>query len=130
MAIKKLTDDICMVPGLVNVYLLDTDGGLVLLDTGFPGTAPKILAGIKQLGQAPADVRHIVLTHCHPDHIGSAAVLKRETGATVWAHPADAPLIESGTAGRRPMYPTPGLSNYILFKLLGGKIKQVEPVKG
>lgn len=129
MAIKQLTPDLHIIPGLVNVYLLQSDDGLVLIDTGFPGSAKKIFAGVRALGRTPADVRHIVLTHCHPDHIGSAAELKRETGATTWAHPIDAPLIEAGTTGRRPMFASPGLRNRIMVRLLGGPVKQVEPIK-
>ena len=129
MAIKQLAPDIYIIPGLVNVYLLETDDGLMLLDTGFPGSAKKILAGIGAIGRTPRDVRHILLTHGHPDHVGNAAVLKRETGATVWAHPVDAPLIEQGVTGRRPMYASPGLRNRIMTRLLSGRLRQVEPTK-
>lgn len=129
MAVRQLTSDIYMIPGLVNVYMLLTDDGVVVLDTGFPGRAPKILKAVRSLGKSPSDVRHIVLTHCHPDHIGSAAALKRETGATVWAHPLDAPMIEAGTTMRQPMCPSPGLRNRILALLLAGRVAQVEPVK-
>lgn len=129
MAIERLTPDLHVIPGLVNVYVLETLDGLAVLDTGFPGRERKILDGVRAIGRQPNDVRHIILTHCHPDHIGSAAALQRETGAAVWAHPVDAPLIEAGITGRRPMYASPGLRNRIMVKLLGGPVKQVEPVK-
>ncbi|MGY4398960.1 glyoxylase-like metal-dependent hydrolase (beta-lactamase superfamily II) [Sphingomonas sp. UYAg733] len=129
MAVKQLTDDLYLIQGLVNVYILQTQDGLAVLDTGFPGSARKILEGVRSLGKMPADVRHIVLTHCHPDHIGSAAALKRETNATVWAHPIDAPMIEAGKTMREPMTPSPGLRNAILAKLLGGRVRNVEPTK-
>ncbi len=129
MAVKKLLDGLYIIPGLVNVYILETDDGLVVLDTGFPGRAGKILDSVRTLGKTQGDVRHIVLTHCHPDHIGSAAELKRETGALIWAHPLDAPMIEAGTTMRQPMCPSPGLRNRILAKLLAGRVAQVEPTK-
>ena len=129
MSIKQLADDLYMIPGLVNVYILETQDGLMVLDTGFPGRAKKILDGVRAIGRTAADVRHIVLTHCHPDHIGSAAALKRETGATVWAHPLDAPMIEAGTTMREPMCPSPGLRNRILATLLAGRVAQVELTK-
>lgn len=129
MALKQLADDLYILPGLVNVYILKTDAGLVVLDTGFPGRASKILDAVRSLGKAPDDVRHIVLTHCHPDHIGSAAALKRETGAIVWAHPLDAPMMEAGTTMRDGMCPSPGWRNLILSKILAGKVATVEPVK-
>ena len=129
MAVKQLTSDLWLIPGLVNVYILQTADGLAVLDTGFPGRAPKILDAVRAIGKTPGDVKHIVLTHCHPDHIGSAAALKRETGATVWAHPLDAPMMEAGTTMRDGMCPSPGWRNKIMAKLLAGKLAQVEPVK-
>lgn len=129
MAVKRLAEDLYLLRGLVNVYILQTQDGLAVLDTGFPGSAGKILAGVRELGKTPADVRHIILTHCHPDHIGSAAALKRETNATVWAHPIDAPMIEAGTTIREPMTPSPGLRNAILARLLGGRVRNVETTK-
>ncbi len=129
MAVKQLVDGLWMMPGLVHVYILDTQDGLAILDTGFPGRSAKILDAVRAIGRAPADIRHIVLSHCHPDHIGSAAALKRETGATVWAHPVDAPMIEAGTTMRQPMCASPGLRNRIVAGLLRGRVAQVEPTK-
>ncbi len=128
MAIERLTPDLYVIRGLVNVYVFETTDGLAVLDTGFPNSAPKILAGVHALGRQPGDVRHIVLTHAHPDHIGSAAALKRATGATVWAHPIDAPIIEAGT-GFRPVTASPGLRNRILTRLLFGFVTAVEPTR-
>jgi glyoxylase-like metal-dependent hydrolase (beta-lactamase superfamily II) len=128
MAIKQLTNDLWLIPGLVNVYILQTLDGLAVLDTGFPGRAAKILDAVRAIGQTPTDVKHIVLTHCHPDHIGSAAALKRETGALVWAHPLDAPMMEAGTTMRDGMCPSPGLRNRLLARLLAGRVATVEPV--
>ncbi|MEG3126113.1 MBL fold metallo-hydrolase [Sphingomonas sp. GB1N7] len=129
MAVKKLTQDVYLIRGLVNIYILQTQDGLAILDTGFPGSTGKILDAVRAIGKSPADVRHIILTHCHPDHIGSAAALKRETNAIVWAHSIDAPMIEAGTTMREPMTPSPGLRNAILAKLLGGRVRRVEPTK-
>jgi len=129
MAIKQLADDLWILPGLVNVYVLQTQDGLALLDTGFPGRAAKILAALREIGKSSSDVKHMLLSHCHPDHIGSAAALQRETGATVWAHPLDAPMMEAGTTMREPMCASPGLRNRILAKMLAGRVATVEPVK-
>ena len=126
---KRLAEGLHIVPGLVNVYLLETEEGLALLDTGFPNSTKKILAAVRELGGTPRDVRNIILTHCHPDHIGSAAALKRETGATVWAHPVDAPRIEAGETFRDGMTASPGLRNRILTRVLSGQIRRVEPTK-
>lgn len=129
VSVKRIADGLHLLPGLVNMYLLDTDDGLALIDTGFPGSTKKVMSAVTALGRTPADIRHIVLTHCHPDHIGSAAAVQRATGATVWAHPIDAPMIEAGETMRQPMTPSPGLRNRILASLLSGRVRNVEPVK-
>lgn len=93
--------------GIVNVFLLENDGKLALIDTGMPGQAEKILAAAQALGYRPEQVRDIVVTHCHADHAGSLAALKARTGARVWMHPLDAALVRQGVPGR-PFKPAPG----------------------
>jgi len=129
MAVKQLADDLWMIPGLVNVYILEIEGDLAILDAGFPGRAPKILDAVRAIGKTPSDVKHLLLSHCHPDHIGSAAALQRATGATVWAHPLDAPRMEAGLTMREPMCASPGLRNRILTRILSGKVTTVDPIK-
>ena len=68
-----------------NVYLL-TGARLALIDTGMPGNAPRILDFIGNLGREPAELSHVIITHGHIDHAGSAAELRRLTGAQVVAH--------------------------------------------
>jgi glyoxylase-like metal-dependent hydrolase (beta-lactamase superfamily II) len=113
----KIIDGLHMITvGPVNTYLLESSDGCTLIDCGLPGSADKILQGVRELGKQPADVRHIVLTHAHPDHIGGFAALKRATGADAYMHPADIPITTSGT-GFRPMKPAPGLLKGIMFRL-------------
>jgi glyoxylase-like metal-dependent hydrolase (beta-lactamase superfamily II) len=76
--------------------------GLVLVDAGGPGSAGFILRGLKVLGHAAADVRLVVATHCHPDHVGGLERLVEATSARVAAHRLEAPAI----AGEVPV-PTP-----------------------
>lgn len=82
------------IPGVIgNCYLYEHDG-LVLIDTGIPGSDKKILRYIRNnLGKEPADLKTIILTHYHMDHIGSAADLAETTGARIAVHEADAPFI-------------------------------------
>jgi glyoxylase-like metal-dependent hydrolase (beta-lactamase superfamily II) len=80
-----------------NAYVVELDDGVLLVDTGMPGNAPRIVASLARLGRRPGDVRHIVLTHWHPDHMGSAAELRRLTGASIAIHELDAPVL----AGRK-----------------------------
>lgn len=98
----SLTTDLWQLPFPVgHVYALRGPDGYTLVDTGLPGSAPAILHALATLGGAPEDLRQIVLTHSHIDHMGSAAVLVAATGARVLAGAADAPVID-GTSIEQP----------------------------
>ena len=101
--------------GSVNAYVLEIEGGLALVDTGTPGAESGILAAVGRLGHSPEDVRHIVVTHLHPDHAGGLAALQAVCRAETWMHEADAELVRRGSAAR-PMKPAPGLLNRALFR--------------
>ncbi len=75
-----------------NCYLL-VDDTLVLIDTGWPGNTQRVLAYLKQIGRRPEELGHIVLTHNHLDHAGSAAEVKEATGAKLLAHPDDCDIV-------------------------------------
>jgi len=60
---------------MVNCFLVREDDGLTLVDTGLAGSAPGILGAARSLD---APIRRMVLTHAHPDHIGSTDALARE----------------------------------------------------
>lgn len=116
--------------GIVYCYLVD-DGELLLIDTGMHDQASQILTAIKELGRDITDLKHIVLTHCHADHIGGAATLQRLSGAKVYAHALEAPLLVNGLVGRsdKPLMPAPGLLNRLVYFLLKfGSRKSVTPV--
>ena len=126
--VRSICQGLYAIPvGPVNTFLLDSPDGCVLIDTGYPNSGKTILRVVDQLGKRPSDIRHIVLTHGHPDHIGSAAALRRATGAELYAHPADEAIIAHG-GGFRPLYPAPGLKNRILFQIFIGTLRSVEPV--
>ena len=100
---------------LVNCYLLETEDGLLLIDTGYPNSADTLFSAIRQSGHDPAHIRHLLLTHCHIDHGGSAAEVRRRTGARTYAHALDAPLIAQGIAERPGTARTPGLVNWLVY---------------
>ena len=82
-----------------NVYLWHDDDGLTLIDCGVPGSAPSIEAAIRSLGRQPSELRHLVLTHFHADHVGSAAEVAGWGDVQVCAHAADASFIEGSDIG-------------------------------
>lgn len=129
MAAKRIADGLWMIPtGAVNTYLIDDPGGCVLVDAGFPDKVDEILRGVAAAGKQPGDVCHILLTHCHPDHIGSLAAVQRATGAAAYIHPADHAIAAAGT-GFRPMTITPGLMNWLIVKFFIHPPVAVEPGK-
>jgi len=102
-------------PG-VKAYVVDggSDGAIVI-DAGRPGCVDKILASVQMHGWDVRDVRHILVTHLHPDHTGSLAALKARTAARVYMHHADASLVRSGVAMRR-LVQAPGFVNKMLAR--------------
>jgi glyoxylase-like metal-dependent hydrolase (beta-lactamase superfamily II) len=77
----------------VAVFLVRHEGGLLLVDAGFPGWHYAILTAAESLPR-PNHITHIVLTHAHVDHVGGAAFIARHSGAEVLASAAEAPFIE------------------------------------
>lgn len=82
--------------GLGLSFLVETNAGLFLVDSGSPGQQEVVLAKMRALGRT--DLRVIWITHAHYDHYGSAAALRALTGAPIGAHPADAEFMHSGTS--------------------------------
>ncbi len=82
-------------PPWVNVYLLPCPGGWMLIDTGLDTkpSADALAEAMAGFGVAPSQLRHIVVTHLHPDHSARASQLRDASGATVWMHRADAEFL-------------------------------------
>jgi len=76
-----------------NAYLVIDEDEIAVIDTGMPGNAKRIAAYIERLGQRLHDAKLIILTHADLDHSGSAAELKRLTGASLAIHESDAEIL-------------------------------------
>jgi hydroxyacylglutathione hydrolase len=104
----KVADGIHKVEGVrvSNVYVVAVEDGLIVVDSSIPGNAKHVLRLVQGLGRRPDEVKLIVLTHWHVDHVGSAAELRRLTGARVAVHELDARIVAGGELprkGRRAM---------------------------
>ena len=82
----------------ITVLLLAGTSGHVLIDGGPADIAPQVIANIERLGYAPTDVRWIVSSHEHFDHVAALAEIKRVTGARVAARAPAATVLETGKA--------------------------------
>ena len=66
---------------------------VTLIDAGVADRIDTALDSMRTTGRTAKDVRQIILTHCHKDHTGLVAEMKRRSGATAIAHAFDAPVI-------------------------------------
>ena len=80
--------------GMSTAYLIESDGGLALVDAGLPRYERRVLRRMRALGRD--DLRLIFITHAHLDHYGSAAALRRLTGAPIAIHRADGDTMARG----------------------------------
>lgn len=80
---------------LTNAYLVQGKRP-ILVDTGAPGDADRIVAALRRAGVAPEELSLILLTHGHGDHVGSANELAALSGAPVMLHRNDDAMARSG----------------------------------
>ncbi len=104
-----------VVAGGANAFLVEFDegdgategaggrhaGSLVLIDTGIEKDARRIGQAILDIGHTPADLRAVVITHLHGDHIGGLSKIMACSDAEVWMHAADAECLRAGSSKRR-----------------------------
>lgn len=75
---------------MVNVYLIEDDRGITLIDAGIPGLWKDLLAELESMGRTPDDLRGVILTHADTDHLGFAERLRQDHDVTIYVHEADA----------------------------------------
>ncbi len=83
----------------VSAFLLATSAGHILVDTGFRETVPLIRANMAKLGFRLDEIRLLLTSHAHYDHVGGAADIKRLTRARLLANPVEAPAFRRGGRG-------------------------------
>jgi len=77
-----------------NWYILEGDDGLTVVDAGVPRSWDSLHDALRSLGRSPGEIRAVVLTHAHFDHVGFAERARRELGVPVYVHENDVPLTQ------------------------------------
>ena len=70
-----------------NLFVIEGAGGLTLVDAGYPSTWPRVQRCLASINRTVNDVRGLVITHGHFDHLGFAVAVQQEFGVEVWVIP-------------------------------------------
>lgn len=89
---------------------------IFLVDSGVANSEHAIFKYIREAGRNPEEISHLILTHSHPDHIGAALAIKKASGCTICAHPAEKSWIEDVDLQSKER-PVPGFN-----ALVGGSV--------
>jgi metallo-beta-lactamase class B len=81
------------------IFLVTTPAGHILIDSGFEETVPLVKSSVERLGFAMGDIKVLLSSHAHIDHVGGHARMRALTGARVLATAPDAVLLRAGGGG-------------------------------
>jgi glyoxylase-like metal-dependent hydrolase (beta-lactamase superfamily II) len=120
--------------GYVNWFLVEDGSELTVVDAGTPAGWKLLGEAVRSLGRTLADIRALVLTHAHYDHVGFAERLRRELGVPVWVHENDVSLARHPSLFRTERLPVlylkdPGLRRVAVDFLKRGAFF-ARPVRG
>lgn len=98
---QKIIDNVYCFSNLLvgRVYSIKDADGWTIIDAGLKFAVPRVLAQLKQAGYSATDVKRILVTHAHPDHVGGLPDLRAVTGAAVICSAYERPYVE----GKKPV---------------------------
>jgi glyoxylase-like metal-dependent hydrolase (beta-lactamase superfamily II) len=114
--------------GMINVYLLEESGEVTIIDAGLPGMWNEIPGELAAMGRSLEDVRALVLTHAHIDHVGFAERLRRERRVPVSVHELDARLARGDVTPKNQRMGRigPALLRFLWFALTHGGLRNTK----
>ena len=104
---------------LINFYLVEDVTGLTVVDAGIPAFYDDLDACLRESGRSWEDIKALVLTHAHPDHVGFAERLRTEHGVPVHVHAADEQLARTQKLAHRDASMLPYLRYPATWRLFG-----------
>ncbi len=107
----QVFDNFYFVGGKIHTsWALTTSEGIIIIDTVYPYNSEElIIGGLRRLGLDPEDIRYVIISHAHGDHIGGAQILQDRFGAEVVMGGADWDLVETYPNRYATMAPTRGI---------------------
>lgn len=99
---ELIVEPVYAVPGMSmgRLYVIAGSDGLALVDASLsPRTPQRLEPQLLQEGYKLDDIRHILITHAHPDHLGGLAAFQRTANARTYVHHRDASVVR----GEMPM---------------------------
>ena len=104
--------------GQANVFVLQSPDGLTLIDTSVVGVRGRLESTLTKAGLNLSNIKRILITHAHVDHMGGAAELHEATGALVWVHARDAAVVRGEQAAPRPLPEQVSLPDKLFGKVI------------
>lgn len=90
----KYTDDIYHIGAqTAPCWLIKSTDGLILLDTGLPQTTYLVIENLRKVGYSVQDVKHIIHSHGHIDHIGGTRAIVELSGAKTYVGEGDVDMV-------------------------------------
>src|SRR5262249_48103991 len=80
-------------------YLITTPKGHILINSGFAETVPLIKASVEKLGYRFADIKFLLDSHAHDDHVAGKARVRKQSGAQVYVMEGDEEIVRTGGHG-------------------------------
>ncbi len=109
-----------------NVYLIQGRQGFTLVDTGVKGAHRNIQQQLKAYGWSLSQIKRVIITHAHPDHMGSLPEVLKASQAEVWIHALDAPVLRGEKALADTLPKRSSLSPWdAVMGVLGGRGRPV-----
>ncbi len=94
MRLQQVTSDVFLAEGIASNWVIARDGtDLTLIDAGYPGDAAGVVASIEQIGHRIEDVRAVLITHAHIDHVGAIPALLELHRVATYADDRELPTL-------------------------------------